>query len=253
MWIPSWRLKRALARPFPDDWARILKRNNPAWRRLPEPQRHALEQRIKQFLHEKHFAGAGGLTMTDEIRVTIAGEACLLLINRHDGVYPGLRWIVVYPSAFIVERDDIDEDGLVSEGAHDLLGESWGNGKVILAWDHVLHGARRFDDGRNVVLHEFAHQLDQETGSTDGAPVLAGQSSYRNWAATFSAEFESLQRRIERGSPGLLDEYGATHPAEFFAVATEAFFEQPVEMARHHEGLFEALMGFYRVDPREWH
>jgi Mlc titration factor MtfA (ptsG expression regulator) len=252
LWIPRLRLQRALSAPFPEEWERILERNIEGGRRLPEPLRQRLRQLIKQFLHEKHFSGAGGLEMTDEIRVTIAAEACMLMLNRPGGVYPGLRYIIVYPSAFVVDRAAMDDHGLVASGPRDLLGESWHNGKVILAWDSVLHGSRNFVDGHNVVLHEFAHQLDSEDGSVNGAPLLGGEGSYRSWAAIFSEEFEELQRDSYHGRKSLMDHYGATNPAEFFAVATETFFEKPRQMAENHAELFQALRAYYRVDPGEW-
>lgn len=252
VWIPHWRLKRAIDAPFPEEWARLLENNIQVYRRLPMPLREQLRRLIKQFLHQKHFAGAGGLEMTDEIRVTIAAEACMLILNRPSGVYPKLRYIIVYPSAFIVEHEEMDEAGVVDMEPRDLLGESWHNGKVILAWDSVLHGGRNFVDGQNVVLHEFAHQLDSEDGAGDGAPLLGGGSSYRSWAGVLSEEFEELQEDSRRGRRSLMDHYGATDPAEFFAVATETFFEKPRQMAKYHTELFEVLKGYYRIDPREW-
>ena len=249
---PRFRLKRALAAPFPEKWVQILDRNIGVYRNLPTSLRLQLRQLIKQFLHQKHFSGAGGLKVTDEIRVTVAAQACMLQLNRRGALYPRLKYIIIYPSAFVVTRSDVDESGVVSHGRKGLLGESWQNGKVILAWDNVLHGARNFIDGSNVVLHEFAHQLDSETGSTDGAPLLAGASSYRSWAAALSEEFAELQRDARFGKRSLMDHYGATNPAEFFAVATETFFEKPRRMARYHEELFEVLRSYYRVDPREW-
>jgi Mlc titration factor MtfA (ptsG expression regulator) len=252
LWLPHWRLKRALEAPFPEAWERILARNIEISRRLPAPLRQRLRLLIKRFLHEKHFTGAGGLEVNDEIRVTIAAEACMLVLNRPGAVYPGLRYIIVYPSAFIVAHEDRDEAGVVDLAPRDLLGESWHNGKVILAWDSVLRGSRNFVDGHNVVLHEFAHQLDNEDGGVDGAPLLGGEHSYRSWAAVLSREFEVLQEDRYHGRESLLDHYGATNPAEFFAVATETFFEKPARMARHHGELFEVLQTYYRVDPREW-
>lgn len=252
LWIPHARLKRALAAPFPPEWVEILERNIAIYRNLPMPLRQALRQMIKQFLHQKHFSGAAGLQVNDEIRITIAAQACMLQLNRHSGLYPRLRYIIVYPSAFLVAREEMDEAGVVSYQHMDLIGESWENGKVILAWDDVLHGARNFVDGRNVVLHEFAHQLDSESGIVDGAPLLAGESSYRSWAGALSEEFIELQKDARRGRRSLMDHYGASDPAEFFAVATETFFEKPHRMAEHHEELFEVLKSYYRIDPREW-
>jgi Mlc titration factor MtfA (ptsG expression regulator) len=250
--IPRYRLKQALAAPFPEEWVRILETNIGVYRNLPTPLRLQLRQLIKQFLHQKHFSGAGGLDIDDEIRITIAAQACMLQLNRGSALYPRLKYIIVYPSAFVVTRPDIEDSGVVSHGRKGLLGESWQNGKVILAWDNVLHGARNFVDGSNVVLHEFAHQLDSETGSTDGAPLLAGASSYRSWASALSEEFVELQKDARFGKRSLMDHYGATNPAEFFAVATETFFEKPRRMAKHHEELFEVLRSYYRIDPREW-
>lgn len=252
LWLPYWRLRRALARPFPDEWERILERNMEVFRKLPPPLRARLRDLIRQFLHQKHFSGAGGLEITDEIRVTIAAEACLLILGRPGGVYPGLRYIIVYPGAFLVEHEEPDELGIVDTSPQDMLGESWHNGKVILAWDSVLRGSRNFIDGQNVVLHEFAHQLDSEDGAVDGTPLLGGEHSYRSWAGVLSAEFAELQEASYHGRESLLDHYGASNPAEFFAVATEAFFDNPWRMARHHAELFELLHSYYHVDPRTW-
>jgi Mlc titration factor MtfA (ptsG expression regulator) len=252
LWIPGYRLRKALGAPFPPEWVEILERNIQVYRNLPMPLRLQLRSLIKQFLHQKHFSGAAGLEITDEIRVTIAAQASMLQLNRPGDLYPRLRYIVVYPSAFVVSRPQADDSGIVSQQERGLLGESWQNGKVILAWDNVLQGARNFVDGRNVVLHEFAHQLDSESGMADGAPLLAGKSSYRSWAAALSHEFEALQKDMRIGRHSLMDHYGATNPAEFFAVATETFFEQPARMAEHHAELFEVLSRYYRIDPRDW-
>ena len=176
----------------------------------------------------------------------------MLILNRSSAVYPALRYIIVYPTAFIARHESVDEAGVSQSESRDLLGESWHNGKVILAWDSVLHGARNFLDGQNLVLHEFAHQLDSESGSVNGAPLLGGASSYRSWAAVLSKEFNDLQDDQRNRRRSVMDHYGATNPAEFFAVATETFFEKPRQMAKHHEELFDVLKSYYRIDPREW-
>ena len=251
-WIPRWRMKRAIAAPFPIEWVEILERNIGVYPRLPMPLRLQLRKKIKQFLHKKHFSGAGGLQVTDEMRVTIAAQACMLQLNRGGALYPRLKYIIIYPTTFVVSRKETDTSGVSGESRRALLGESWDRGKVILAWDNVLHGACNFVDGRNVVLHEFSHQLDTEDGSADGAPLLAGESSYRSWAAARSGEYRVLQRQARRGGKTLIDRYGATNPAEFFAVATETFFEKPRRMAEHHAELFKVLRDYYRIDPREW-
>ncbi len=250
--IPRYRLRKAIAAPFPDEWVAIVEKNIAVYKCLPMPLRLQLRDLIKQFLHQKHFSAAGGLELNDEIRVTIAAEACMLLLNRRTGVYPSLRYIIVYPTAFVVDHAQGGADGVVSEGYKGLLGESWSNGKVILAWDSVLSGSRNFVDGQNVVLHEFAHQLDSESGSTNGAPILVGKNCLRTWATTLSDEFEDLQKDAWKGRKSLLDHYGATNPAEFFAVSTETFFEKPEQMAKYHAELFEVLKCYYRIDPRDW-
>lgn len=249
---PRYRLHQTLAEPFPTEWRRILVRNLPVYQRMPADLQLQLKQRIKQFLHEKYFTGCAGLTVTDEMRVTIAASACLLLLNRKTGVYPGLRYILVYPNAFLVERDTVDASGLAVNRRRGLLGESWSNGKVILSWEDVIRGNRDFADGANVALHEFAHQLDHESGVTNGAPLLPSAAGYKRWASVLTAEYEALQRAAYLGDQTLLNYYGATEPAEFFAVVTETFFEQPRQLKEQHPALFEQLRSYYRVNPQDW-
>ena len=225
LWIPRIRLRRALAAPFPNEWVEILERNIEIYQNLPTPLRLQLRLLIKQFLHQKHFSGAGGLTVTDEMRVTIAAQACMLQLNRSGGLYPRLKYIILYPTAFVVARPETHSGGVVSHGRKGLLGESWQNGKVILAWDNVLHGARIFVDGRNVVLHEFTHQLDSETGSADGAPLLAGGSSYRSWATALSEEFADLRKDARRGKRSLMESLRRDESGRIFLPwRTETFF-----------------------------
>jgi Mlc titration factor MtfA (ptsG expression regulator) len=186
------------------------------------------------------------------MRVTIAGQACLLLLNRPSRVYPGLETVLVYPTAFLAPRNQVDAAGVVTEMRQDLLGESWGDGRVLLSWDHVRRGAHDGADGHNVVLHEFAHQLDSESGSNNGAPYLGSRESYRSWSAVLSRDFAALRTDAIYRQPSVLDHYGATSPAEFFAVATETFFEKPYQLAERHPALFAEFGKYYRVDPREW-
>jgi Mlc titration factor MtfA (ptsG expression regulator) len=229
-----------------------LQRNISAFSRMPSELQQQLQRFVQQFLHQKKFVGCDGLQITDEMRVTIAGKACMLLLNRPSRVYPDLHMILVYPSAFIVPRAEIGIGGVVTHAHRHLSGESWSDGRVILAWDHVKQGAANFDDRHDVVLHEFAHQLDSESGGTNGAPLLPTRSRYRSWAATLSQEYANLREAAWNQTASALDYYGATDPAEFFAVATETFFEEPVMMAEFHPALFEELGRYYRVDPREW-
>lgn len=247
---PRLRRRLILSRPFPEAWLAILREKLPFYTHLPPDQQTRLQQHIQLFLDDKHFVGCAGLAVTDVMRVTVAAQACLLLLNRPSREYSDCRSIYIYPSPFKATRDVRDELGLVSRQSHGLLGESWSDGKVILAWDSVEDGVRDFTDGHNVVLHEFAHQLDHESGATNGAPLLYTRAAYKSWARVFSAEFEQLQQRA--GQASIIDHYGATNPAEFFAVATETFFEEPVKLYRHHRELYQQLADYYRLDPRQW-
>jgi Mlc titration factor MtfA (ptsG expression regulator) len=237
------------AQPFPPAWLPILENNCPFYRGLAGDDRRELLGHIQVFLAEKHFEGCGGLEMTDEIRVTIAAEASLLLLHRETDYYRRLITILVYPGAYVARGIEAIGDGAVLEGDVARLGEAWQEGVVVLSWDDVRKGASDIHDGHNVVLHEFAHQLDQEDGSADGAPILEHRSRYLAWARVLGAEYEQLRRDSERGRRTVLDEYGATNPAEFFAVATECFFEKPARLQRKHPELYEELKAYYRQDP----
>lgn len=258
-WLwPKWRLRRALARPLTPAQSAILARNVGPYAAMEERQRRRLQRMVLQFLHEKKFVGCAGLEITDEMRLTIAGQACLLLLGRvgdtgKADIYPTLDLILVYPGAFLVPRKQVDVSGVVTEERQDLLGESWGDGRVILSWDHVRRAGHAETAGHNVVLHEFAHQLDSESGNTNGAPYLGSGERYRSWAEVLSRDYANLRHEAMWGMQGVLDHYGATNPAEFFAVATESFFEQPHELAARHPALYEELFKYYRVDPRQWH
>jgi len=204
---------------------------------------------VQVFLSEKRFEGCGGLQITDEVRVTIAAQACVLLLHRPSDDYPELSSILVYPTTYLVPGSHTGPGGLVSEDSQARLGESWTRGEVVLVWDSVLSGAADIHDGHNVVLHEFAHQLDQEDGVGDGAPILPRRSMYVAWARVLGHEFDHLVRDVERHHRTLLDRYGATNPAEFFAVATETFFEKPSQLRLKHPDLYAQLRTFYQQDP----
>jgi len=252
---PFWverRRDRLRARPFPAAWREILRRRVPYVRSLPADLQWQLKRHIQVFLAEKPFIGCAGQLIDDEVRVTIAAQACLLLLNRrHPRYFPGLRQILVYPGAFAVDR--VQTDGAVVQDQRQALsGESWSQGQVILSWADALEGAAVVDDGRNVVIHEFAHQLDQETGPANGAPQLPGRERYARWSQVFQAEFDRLQRQLEWQEPSLFCAYAATNPAEFFAVASEVFFEQSKALAAECPALYNELACFYRVDPASW-
>jgi len=235
--------------PFPKAWLEILDKNIPYYRRLSEADRHELQGHIQVFLAEKHFEGCGGLELTDEVKLTIAAQACLLLLHRETDAYRRLITILVYPSAYVAKGIEALGGGVVLEGEQARLGEAWQSGVVVLSWDDVVKGAADIHDGHNVVLHEFAHQLDQEDGTADGAPILEHRSHYLPWARVLQAEYEQLRDDDQHQRITVLDTYGATNPAEFFAVATECFFEKPVQLRRKHPELYEQLKSYYKQDP----
>jgi Mlc titration factor MtfA (ptsG expression regulator) len=252
-WLaPRWRLRRALARPLGAERLAIIERNVAQYRGMPADMRAELQRLVKHFLHKKTFVGCGGLEITEEMRVTIAAQACLLLLGRPSKVYPGLHAVLVYPGAFLVPRNEIDAAGVVTETRQDLLGESWGDGRVVLSWEHVRRMGNQAEGTHNVVLHEFAHQLDSESGSTNGAPFLGSPERYRSWSQILARDFDLLRRDTSWGYRDVLDPYGATNPAEFFAVATETFFELPHALAARHPELYAEFQAYFRVDPRAW-
>jgi len=243
------RRREALrAQPLSPEERAVLDKNIPYLSSLSKEDRDELEILVRIFLAEKSFEGCGGLELTDEIKLTIAGQACLLLLHRETDIYPNVDAIVVYPSAYRVPT--AQHDGLVVlEEDQTRLGESWQRGLVVLAWDHVLAGAAQPRDGQNVVLHEFAHQLDGESGDMNGTPELGTRARYTAWAHVLGDEFEELSERLHSGRKSDIDPYGATNPAEFFAVLTEMFFEKPQALKRHHAELYAELAEFYKQDP----
>jgi MtfA peptidase len=226
----------------------IVERNVPHVAKLDAADRAELEGLARIFLAEKSFEGCGGLELTEEIKVTIAAQACLLLLHRETDIYPGVDAILVYPSAYKAHaRERLG--GVVLETDQARAGESWTRGVVVLAWDHVKSGASQPADGQNVVLHEFAHQLDGEAGGMDGAPDLGARARYTSWAHVLGDEFAELSQKLHAGLRSDIDAYGATSPAEFFAVVTEMFFEKPRAMRERHPALYDELRAFYRQDP----
>lgn len=250
--LMRWRRRRLQAQPFPDAWRRILQRRVPYMRRMPADLQMQLKRHIQVFLAEKAFIGCGGLVITDEVRVTIAAQACLLILNRPSNYYPALRQILVYPGAFRVNHIHMDDAGVVQTNRQTHSGESWTHGQVILSWNDTIEGAAITDDAHNVVIHEFAHQLDSEKGYTNGAPILDGPHRYERWSRVMQHAYDRLCEAVDRREHTFLDPYGATDPAEFFAVVSEAYFEQPAELAQAHPDIYDELCGFYRINPLSW-
>jgi len=246
------RRDRLLRQPLPEEYIHILEDKVPLYAILPDKLRHALHGRINIFLNEKKFIGCAGFTITDEVRLTIAGNACILLLNRANYRFTGFTSILVYPDTYVAEETTYD--GVVeTHGQESRAGESWHRGPVVLAWSDVVHGTLHERDGHNVVLHEFAHKLDEENTIMDGLPVLRNSADYQEWAEVLTREYDALVMKAEHHDKSVMDQYGAVSPAEFFAVATETFFEKPGEMQEKLTELYQQLNKFYGLDPATWH
>lgn len=248
----QWTRPLALPKePVPHGWAEIVRERFPLARNLAAADFERLLKLVQLFLRTKHVEGAGGLEVTDEIRVTIAAQACFLVLWLDVGLYPALKTVIVYPSTVVPRypgerrRYGRTQD----EKGTPILGQSWAQGVVILAWDNARRGALDPRDGKNLVFHEFAHQLDQEVGGADGVPVGLPLSALKPWAEVIERRFRQLAHAERIGRRSVLDTYGATNHAEFFAVATEAFFEKPHALLSRKPDLYALLVDLYRVDP----
>ncbi len=237
------------SRELRPEWLQIIERNVPFYKYLSIERKKELHGLIQIFMHEKIFEGCGGLVLTDEIKVTIAAQACILLLGRETDIYPTLRTILVYPHAYVAPVRRRMPDGVILEGVQHRLGESWSRGQVVLAWDEILQDAHDIHDGHNLIYHEFAHQLDNESGAADGVPDLDKRSKYILWARVLTREYNKLIHDIINRKHPLLDQYGATNPAEFFAVVTEYFFERPEQLKMRHPDLYRQFRDFYTLDP----
>jgi Mlc titration factor MtfA (ptsG expression regulator) len=230
----------------------VVSRNLVVYGDLEAADRRELEGRIHVLLDEKVFEGCGGMDLTDEHRVTVAAYGALLLLHRDTDYYPRLGSILVYPSAFLAPVRHAVGDTAAIETDEERVGESWAAGSMVVSWEDALADIDDPAAGCNVVIHEFAHQLDEEESQGEGLPVLASARAYRTWQAVFSREYEAHCDAVGRGRPTLIDEYGAESPAEFFAVATETFFLLPVDLRMRHPDLYRELAGYYRQDPARW-
>lgn len=255
-WLRARRRKKLLARPFPPAWEQTLRRNLPHFAVLDADEQGRLRELIQIFVAEKGFEGCGGLELDDEIRVTIAAQACLLVLELDDEPYRNVRSILVYPSTVVPPPRPLgafEVPRAPKRGPMPILGEAHLRGPVILVWDAVERSARHPEKGHNVVFHEFAHKLDMLDGAADGTPPLHARADYARWVAVCSREYLALRKRASQGRHDLLDAYGATNEAEFFAVATEIFFDRPRALQAHHGELYAVLRDFYRQDPAARH
>jgi len=253
-WLTTRRRKKLNAAPFPQLWEDILERNVAHYSMLDDDERAHLRALIQVFVAEKDWEGAGGLTITDEIQVTISAQACLLLLGLSHNYYRNVESIIVYPSTVVPPRRKagfFENQVAPVELQRPILGQAFQHGPVIVVWDAALHDGRHPEHGHNVVYHEFAHKLDMLDGSADGTPPLRDRAEYHDWVQICSREYLRLRRNIERGKRSFLKDYAATNEAEFFAVATEQFFEQPGRMIQHAPDLYRVLTEYYRQDPSQ--
>lgn len=245
-WIPAGTQEIA----FPQEWRTWLEEHVPLSARLPQALRLRHESLVLDFVARKPFIGCAGLELTEQMRVVVAGHACMLVLAKGMSAYAHVREVLVYPGGFVARRALHGPDGLVHEERQVLLGESSSFGQVVLSWADVLDPAAW---GHNLVVHEFAHQLDQAKGAANGAPfTFAAKAQRERWAAVMSREFAQHQRNASSGEETLLSHYGASSPAEFFAVCSEVFFEMPQAMRYVHPALYQELSQYYRVSPADW-
>lgn len=216
---------------------------------LSAAERQQLRVLALDFIRSKSWQGVQGLTLTLEMQLEIALQACLLILKRPPGEYDGWVEIVVYPGDFVIPREEMDEAGVVHEYEDTVLGEAWDGGPLLLSWQDVEHGDAIADDGINVVIHEFAHKLDMSTGAADGVPLLPDAAARRRWIAAFEPAYIDFCARVDRGEDTAIDPYAATAPAEFFAVLSEVFFEQPAVLRHEYPAIYAELTSFYGQTP----
>jgi hypothetical protein len=251
-WFAKKRRRKLMEAPFPPAWEDVIRRNMAHYCLLDDTERRHLRELISVFITEKFWEGCGGLELTDEIRVTISAHACLLLLNIPHHYYENVETIIVYPSQVMLPERRIGFFEIPLEPVappSPITGQAFEQGPLILVWNAVLESIRYAGSGYNVVYHEFAHKLDMQDGLADGTPQLQDRAKYRDWVKTCSREYLRLLKDVEKGKETFLDEYGATNEAEFFAVATEHFFDQPRPMIQHAPELYRVLKEFYNQDP----
>jgi Mlc titration factor MtfA (ptsG expression regulator) len=244
------RRQQIRERPFSSEWRQFLDETVPLYRRLPSRDREELHGHIQILMTEKRVEGAAGFDPNVEMKLVIFAQAGVLLLHRRTDYFPKLTSILLYPGDYQVQEEVEIEDGLVAEIQEARVGESWSIGTLILSWDEI---EQDLEDGlQSVVLHEFTHQLDAESGAMNGAPILATPALRQRWSETMSACFERLAAAADQEAETLLDPYGAEDPAEFFAVTTETFFLAPVSLRRQEPDLYAALSEYFHQDPAQW-
>lgn len=251
-WLKARKRKKIVEQEFSQNWRVILQEMVSHYNYLGEPDQDHLEKLIQIFIAEKNFEGCNGLEITDTIKVTIAAQACMLLLGLSHDLYKKLDSILVYPSTVVIPESRVSmfsQSPNITRNEVAILGQAFMRGPVILIWDAVKLGAKHPERGHNVVYHEFAHIIDMYDGKADGTPILSSKGQYKKWAKICTKEFFLLKERSQAGKKTFLDEYGATNEPEFFAVATEYFFDKPKKMKKKHPSLYTLLQNFYNQDP----
>ncbi|WP_462158576.1 M90 family metallopeptidase [Pseudoalteromonas sp. GB56] len=249
--LTSWQRKYKEAE-LSEPQKQLLLRVMPIYKAMTDADRAKLEKHICWFMGEKRFLGRDGLQVNDAMKLVVAADACLLMLNKPWPLYPNVKEVLLYPSAYYANVTQRDVAGLVSYHQVVREGESWPGGTLVLSWHDVLEGNRLPGDGHNLVFHEFAHQLDQVTGQTNGTPELPNKGAYARWAEVFTRAFNKLKSHVAYNMPHVMHSYGATNEAEFFAVATETFIEKPHQMRQFDAELFNILKDYYQFDPSDW-
>jgi hypothetical protein len=247
-WLKERRRKAILAEPFPREWEVWLKANVALYAGLSEAERARLHDDLRLFAAERDWEGCDGFEVTDEVKVTIAGQASFLTLARSYEDLAHIRSILMYPEPYWAPNVEEDEYGVVSEEVEDRDGEAWERGIVVLNWEDALKECRgRGKKGKNLVLHEMAHQMDLLDCVEAKAYPPEERETWEGWADVLADEYEALCNRKSR--KGVLDSYGAEDDRELFAVATEAFFLRPAELKKERPELYATLSGYYRQDP----
>jgi Mlc titration factor MtfA (ptsG expression regulator) len=253
-WLREHRRKKLTRAPFPSAWEEIIRRNVAHYCMLKDSERAHLRALIQVFIAEKNWEGAGGLELDDEIRVTISAQACLLILGLPHNYYQNVQSIIVYPTTVVPPQRKLGSFEIARtpmDIEHPILGQAFQQGSVIIIWDAALHGGRHPEMGYNVIYHEFAHQLDMLDGAADGTPPLRNRTEYREWILICSREYQRLRHDATMGKESFLNAYGATSEAEFFAVATEQFFDRPQSLIEQAPDLYRVLQEYYRQNPFE--
>jgi Mlc titration factor MtfA (ptsG expression regulator) len=245
-WLQEWRRRRVLKNSRLDEtlWTKVCAAL-PFLRGLSEQEMARLKELALLFLSEKEMHGAHEFELTDEIRLSIALQACLPILNLGLAPYEGWVGVIVYPSQFRVQKEEMDEHGVVHSYEDDQAGEAWPGGPVVLSWEDVGMA----DIGYNVVIHEFAHKIHLDNSEDEDFPDPPAEMDAQKWRDTLEAAYARFCGEVDAGRPTLIDDYAAEHPAEFFAVMSEVFFTDSGVLGREYPDLYEQLALFYRQDP----